>query len=83
MIIGTALPLALRSCRMLAEAAPRGMCRLSYGFIDARLTRRERTADIDLKGVQSDVAAVEGVKGVHVRYYSMDFVLLQVRLHSG
>merc|ERR1712093_462778 len=44
MIIGTALPLTLRSGRMLAEAAPK---------------------DIDLKGVRKDVAAVEGVEGVH------------------
>jgi len=44
MIIGTALPLTLRSGRMLAEAAPK---------------------DIDLKGVRKDVAALEGVEGVH------------------
>lgn len=51
---------------MLAETAPKGRL-LS---VHARLSRdahlRKLAPDINLKGVHQDVAAVEGVEGVHV-----------------
>ena len=72
MIIGTALPLIIKTGRMLAEAAPRGarakpanMSSLDLSLKDCFLLG----TDIDLDGVHADVAAVEGVSGVHVGQY--------------